>query len=200
MKKTILVIFIICLITIFIYKNNLDNKLYYFNISDNKYKYETYNELLKKDIKKLEKYVNYENSDYRVIDLINDIEDNINIKDKTIQNILIKADIITLSIGNNELNYKMKTTKVVNFYNYIDELVNDIDKLFSLIRIYSKEKIFLLGFYTDNESYKEIISYLNIKLEDLCNKYKILFIKLDNEFKIEENVNIYKKIKKKLLF
>lgn len=200
MKKTILVIFIICLITIFIYKNNLDNKLYYFNISDNKYKYETYNELLKKDIKKLEKYVNYENSDYRVIDLINDIEDNINIKDKTIQNILIKADIITLSIGNNELNYKMKTTKVVNFYNYIDELVNDIDKLFSLIRIYSKEKIFLLGFYTDNESYKEIISYLNIKLEDLCNKYKIVFIKLDNEFKIEENVNIYKKIKKKLLF
>ena len=200
MKKIILVLTIICLITIFIYKKNIDNKIYYFNIMDNKYNFKTYNNLLKKDIKKIEKYVNYINYDYRVTDLIKDIEDNIYIKNKTIQNILIKADIITLSIGNNELNYKIKTNNIINFYDYIDDLVNDIEKLFKLIRIYSKEKIFLLGFYDELEIYQEQIDYLNIKLEDLCNRYGINFINLDNEFSYKENVNIYKKIKKKLLF
>ena len=37
-------------------------------------------------------------------------------------------------------------------------------------------------------------------LEYLSSKYEIVFITLDSEFKEQENVNIYKKIKKKLLF
>ncbi len=183
--KKILAIGLIFLIVFLIYNFNKDKEIYYFNIMD---KENNYPNLIKKEIPKLEKYINYQKTDLRVTDLIRDINDNIVINNKNIQNILIKADLITLSIGNNEIEYKIKNTKVTDLYNYVDEVASDIEELLKLIRIYSKEKIYLIGINIDNEYYKELIDYLNIKLEDICDSYNVEFIKND--------VNIVKKVLK----
>ena len=175
MKKILLIIFIIINIFI-IYILNIDKKTYYVNLSDNKVEYST---IIKNKIgKKLEKYINYTNNDYRVTDLINDINDNIEIKDnQTIQNALIKADILTIKIGNNELNYKANNKNINELFEYSDELIDDIEELFKLIRIYDKEKIYFIGFKNDKTSYyDEIYEYLNLKLKDLCSNYDIIFV------------------------
>ena len=197
MKKIIFILILICLIVFLIYKKNIDNKIYYFNIMDNKYNFETYDKLLNKSIKNIEKYVNYCESDLRIIDLINNINDNITINKKNIQNILIKSDLITISIGNNELNYKLNNNDITYIYDYIDELVKDIKKLIQLIRKYSKERIYFIGYYIDNENYFEVINYLNERIKDICIKNNIVFISVNNNFDKIENVNIYTEIIKK---
>ncbi len=202
MKYRILISLILIIFLVFIiYISNIDNKIYYFNVIDNKYEFETYNELLQSDINDLERYVNYESDNqYRITDLIRDINDNIKINDKTIQNILIKADITTIRIGNNELNYKISNTNMNELFDYSDELLEDLEKLIKLIRKYSKEKIALIGYFNNNEYYTELYSYINVRAKDICDKYNIIFIETNNQFNIDENVNIYEKIKKKLLF
>ena len=147
MKYRILISLILIIFLVFIiYISNIDNKIYYFNLIDNKYEFKTYNELLQSDINDLERYVNYESDNqYRITDLIRDINDNIKITDKTIQNILIKADITTIRIGNNELNYKISNINMNELFDYFDELLEDLEKLIKLIRKYSKEKIALIG-------------------------------------------------------
>ena len=156
--------------------------------------YDTYDILIKKDLEKLETYISYEKDDLRITDLIRDIKDNIKINNKNIQNILVKADLITLSIGNNEIEYEIKKTRISDLYDYIDEVLKDLEELIKLIRIYSKEKIYLIGFYIDNEYYSELINYLNVRLEDICNTYKITFIKRNSLLDKQTNVNISKKI------
>lgn len=200
MKIKVFVSLILITFSIFIiYIFNIDTKVYYFNIMDNKYNYNTYNVLLKNNINNLEKYVNIENdNDYRITDLIRDINDNIEIDKKTLQNVLIKADVITLKIGENELEYKLKNTNLNEIYDYIDEFLRDMDNLLKLIRKYSKEKIFMIGFYNYNEYYDEIYAYINVRMRDLCDEYNINYIELNDEFDEQMNVNIYTKIIKNI--
>lgn len=198
--KVIISLFLIVLLVFLIYISNIDNKTYYFNIMDNTYDYDTYNEILKNKINNLEKYVNYEtNNQYRITDLIRDIKDNKKIDGKNIQNILIKADVITIKIGSNDLNYKISNNNMNELFDYCDELLADLEDLFILIRKYSKEKIFVVGYFINNDYYSELINYINIRTEDLCKTYDLIFISVDNEFTAVENVNIYTKISKKLL-
>ena len=194
--RFLIIVFLIFLLIFVIYSLNKDKKIYYFNIMDNKYSFLTYNRLLKKNIPNLEKYISYEKEDIRITDLIRDIDDNKEIDHKKIQNILVKADLITLSIGNNEINYKIKTAKVSELYDYIDEVLNDLEKLLKQIRFYSKEKIYLIGFYIDNDYYTELLNYINVKTADLCNNYNIVYLEQNNIFNKTTNVDIYKKVKK----
>ena len=61
------------------------------------------------------------------------------------------------------------------------------------------KKIFFIGFSNSKgEEYDELYSYINLKLEDLCKDYDILFISSDNSFDSNENVKIYKKISKNI--
>ncbi len=189
MKKFVTLIIVIILIFI-IYKFNQSNKIYYFSIQDNSYEYSN---LVKKKILKLEKYTNYEKDDLGIVDLIRGIKNNIKVKNKNIQNILVKANIITIDIGNNELDYIIKKDNIDKLYYYIDKTLIRIEKLLNLMRIYSKEKIYLIGFYTDSEYYSELIKYLNIKVEDICKKYNVIFI---NRKSSDDSVNISKKIAK----
>lgn len=198
--KVFLSLILIALLIFIIYITNIDNKIFYFNISDEKHDFETYNSLIMEDIDNLEEYIDYSNSEYRITDLIRDIKDNILIDNKNIQHILIKADITTIRMGNSELNYKISNNNMNELFDYSDELLNDLEKLIKLIRKYSKEKIVLIGYFNNNEYYTELYSYLNVRVKDICDNYNIIFIESPNEFNELENVNIYKKIKKKLLF
>ncbi len=190
MKKIILTI-LVFLIIFLIYSFNISEETYYLSIGDylsyginNLDKVNNnYSENIKTYYQKnLKNYVNYSSiDDYRVMDLMNDINDNkeivYNNKDYNLQNLLIKANLITISIGMNDLIYKKNID-----YNYVDELLSDIEELLILIRKYNKDKIYFLSFYNVIEN-EDIINYANKKLETICNKNNINYVdisKLNN--------------------
>jgi len=161
--KMILFFLITILFIILINYKKIDNKIYYVSIGE-----ETIfkNKILKN--KKIEKIININKNDYRITDIINDILDNNN----DIQTHLIKADRLVINISNNELKYKMNNLN----YNYIDQMIIDLDKLFSIIRIYTKEKIYFINPDNTDDKY---IKYLNDRLIDILKKYKIEFININ---------------------
>lgn len=200
MKKIILTI-LVFFITFLIYFFNRSEKVYYLSLGDQlSYGINNFNKVNNsysnniKDFYKdtLENYVNYSSyDDYRVMDLINDINYNkvveYNNKEYKLQNLLIKANLITISIGMNDLIYRKNIS--TNLYEYTDELINDIENLLKLIRKYNKDEIYLLSFYNiiDNDS---LIEYANNRIEIICNKNKINFVNIKelNKYIID---NIY---------
>ena len=160
-KLFLFIIIVITFIFLINYKN-IDKKIYYVSIGE---------ETIFKDKilynKKIEHIININKNDYRITDIINDIDNNYN----EIQTHLIKADILVINISNNELIYKMNNLN----YNYIDSIIVDLDKLFSLIRIYTKEKIYFINPNINNK----YTDYMNDRLIDILGKYKIEFINLN---------------------
>ena len=186
MKKILLLIFVFFTVFV-IYYFNADKKTYYLSIGDylsygidNFDNINGYSENIKNNYKNnLKNYVNYSTyDDYRVMDLINNINYNkelkYNNKEYKLQNLLIKANLITLSIGMNDLIYKKNID-----YDYVDSLLDDIDKLFILIRKYNKDQIYFLSFY-DVINNPNLIIYANKKLESLCIKNNIKYVDISN--------------------
>ena len=115
------------------------------------------------------------------MDLINDINYNkvISYKNKEykLQNLLVKANLITISIGMNELIYKSKFN--IDLYDYTDQLLSDIENLLITIRKYNKDEIFFLSFYNIINN-NELIDYTNNKLKKICKKNNINYIDISN--------------------
>lgn len=205
MKKIILLIMVMG-ITLGIYICFKDDKTMYLNIGDDIVRQSSYYKDVVKYLKKQKKYedyIEYSKENYRITDFINDIEDNNIYKDnKTINNLLIKADFISLWIGTNDIAYKIGENDSVILYQYLDDILVDMEKLLQLIRKSSKEKIVLIGMYNmygDNK--EEYINYYNQKLKDLCEKYDIAYIdsnkktfsKIDNSFISKQIIKIMEK-------
>ncbi|MDD3453329.1 MAG: SGNH/GDSL hydrolase family protein [Bacilli bacterium] len=196
--KKILIIVIIIIFIFLIYLTSIDKMIYYLNLSDNytnqQENYSVYYKKYLESKQKLEKYINeFDLNDYRITDLIRMIEENkeikINNKNQTIKNALIKSDLITLSIGMNDINYKIKITDENKLYDYADEIANDMEQLFSLIKKYCKEKIVYIGLYNSfGTKYDEIFRYLNTKIEILCHKYNIIYLNISDLFS-KQNVD-----------
>ncbi len=174
MKKIILT-FIVIFLVLIIYIFNRDKKIYILYIGDNialnRPNVDRIISEYKKD-KLLEKFVEYKNNnDYRSIDLLNDVDNNIKFqyknKNYTLDNALIKADVIIISIGNNDLKYCEESCS----YQYIDEVIGDLNKLFNHIRKYSKEKIYIYPLKVINNI--ELNKYMNKKFNHLIKKYQI---------------------------
>ena len=192
--KKILTIIIILLSVFLIYLGFKDKEIYYFSMGDslangiNSYNAKDYGYAdYIKDSLKIEKYVNFTNNNKRSIDFVKDIEDNIKINEKNIQNILIKADIITLSVGMNDLfsNITFNNDFSVNdLYLKFEEVMVDLEKLFKLLRIYSKEDIIYIGIYNclKENSLDEFFIYANEQLKKLCDNYKITYLDIYNDF------------------
>ena len=185
MKYKIIIFLILMFLMIFlIYVFNQDKEIYYVNIDTTKNN--NYQKTIKKyyqDQKKLEKYINeFSKQDYRTTDLIRDIKDNKKINNQTIQNALIKSDLLILNVGINDINYKIGNTNKEELYQFTDQVLLDIEDLFKLIRIYSKEKVYFIGFKNTNGiSYNEYYLYTNKRLKSICNQYKITFIDINKE-------------------
>ena len=166
--KKILFIIIICIFVYFIYNGITDRNIKYLYIGGNDYN--RYNILIK-DNYIMKEYTTYiRDDDYRVMDLINDIVDNRKINNRKFQNLLVKSNIIVISTGINDLEYKEKLN-----YNYVDELINDIEKLLKLIRKYNKDTIYVLGYYNKNEYYK----YTNKRLKEICKTNNVKYIDIE---------------------
>ncbi len=181
-------------LTFMIYKKTKDTDVYYLNIGDEYIENDGigYSSIIKDNIEKeyeLEKFIEFKYDDYRVTDLINTIRNNdyiyINNKKQTIQNALIKADITTLWIGLNDFKYGLLKENKEDTYNYMDTLYLDIETLLTEIKKYTKEQVFFIGYYTDINDKKIFAEYLNTKVEKLCNRYEIKFVR------IKDNKNLY---------
>ena len=212
MKKLLLISSVI-LVVFLIYLTTIDKKVYYLALGDSiavglnsynivDYGYTDYIKDYLEDKNILERYVNqYAKSGYRITDVYRDIEDNkkVNLGNKeiTLKNALIKADLVTLSIGANDFlanfdfgNFvgQMNTNQT---YEYIDEISSDLDKLLKTIRSYCKEDIILIGYYNPlprlTNGYEDlmdsIFSYSDEKYETVCDKYDITYISVYDLFK-----------------
>ena len=127
--------------------------------------------------------------------MINSITDNkkvsINKKQVTLQNALIKADLVTVSIGANDILNKINTELPIDYaslYNYIDDLGDDLEELLSLMREYCKEDIVLIGYYNpypylNNVNTDNVFSYLNSKYEKISREYDVIYVEIGTLFK-----------------
>lgn len=196
--KKLFVISFTTLLIFLIYLTTVDKKVYYLNLGDsialgiNSYKekingYDIYVKEYLEQEGKLEKYINsFVKKDIRVVDLYNMIDNNykvkINNKEQTLKNALIKADIVTISIGFDELYQKINNNYSLNeLYTFVNSYKVDMEKLIILLKKYCKEDIILIGYYipyADSKN-KELIAYVNLKMNDLANKYKLKYINLE---------------------
>ena len=166
--KKILSILILIICVYLIYEGFLDRKTKYLYIGNTNYN--EYNKAIKNKYNP-KKYIEYiRDDDYRVMDFKNEIIDNIEINGNPFQNQLIKNNIIVLSIGINDLEYK----KELN-YQYVDELILDIEETLRLIRKYNKDKIYYLGYYNKNEYYQ----YINMTLQKICEEMNVKYINIE---------------------
>jgi len=155
----------------------------------------SYADFIKQDLeeKKLLKYYTkaYSNQNYRTIDLIHDIENNVSKEDIPIKQALDKATLITLSIGSNDIFYKMgindmnyNINSINDAYTYIKEVLKDMEKLFVLIDRYSDCKVLVTSFYNPLSSVSSIYAreleplflYANEELKNLCDHYNFLYV------------------------
>lgn len=202
MKKIIFLI--ICFILVLIILKLQNNDIYYLNL--NSLQKKDYSIYYKDHIENLKYYNNNFNiEEYRITDLIRDIKENkeitVNNKKQSIENSIIKADVITIWIGMNEIKYKINSNKN-ELYNYCDQLLIDMEELFILLRKFSKEEIIFLNFYNPSNINDDVIIYLNKKLEIIAKEYNIKILDISNIIKNNPTDNDYKTISnmlKKLL-
>ncbi len=208
MKKAILIILIFSS-CYFVYNITKDNSLFYLNIGDalamgidnNNIITEGYSIKLKnylEETKQLKGYnSSFTNKDYRITDITNSIKYHkvitINKDEQTINELLKKADIITISLGMNELYYKL-LTNTNNMYTYIDEILQDMEELLIEIKKYNNKKVIVLGYYNITNNNSDIFTYINYKLNKIVTNKNFIFINLNdilNKDDYNTNNNIF---------
>lgn len=229
MKKIISIGITIIMIFV-IYWFTLDKDVNYLALGDaitvgvtdsgiSKENYVNYVEKYLESEKILENSVNiYAKDGYRITDMIRDIEYNqklvINNRNKSMKNLLIKADLVTISINNEDVINKLTTNRELNnLYNWIDELCKDYERLLGLLRDYCKEEIIVIGYYYPNVEGEQsriiqAIKYLNNSFKEISFNYNINYINLFELFDDGEQLvgkyyptNIgYKKIGEQVIF
>lgn len=205
----------IILVTIFF--ATMDKKIYYLSLGDSLAAGQTPNNTIEesygdyvseylKDKEVLEFYTKgFAKSGYRSIDLLEDLENNKSIrvgkKEITIKSALIKADIVTVSIGSNDLFYKLNIgnefdlNEFDDIYTYVDESIRDVDKLLYELRKSCKEQIMVFGFYnpftnfstTLADTVEPIILYANDKMKKLVKKYDMTYVDIHDTFLANDN-------------
>jgi len=178
MKKIILILFLF--LSCYIIYNLTEEKglsclVIGDNIADNEYI---------KDNNLINTYNNtYIDKDYRIIDLINTIkyneEKDLDNKKISIHRLLKNTDILIISIGMNDLYYKLNTD-TLNIYTYLNDMLNNIEILLNEINKYNYKQVYILGYYNITNNNNDIFTYINYKLEKLSNKYHYNYIELNN--------------------
>lgn len=212
-KRKLLIGFLItAVILIAIFFLTRDKKIYYLSLGDSlaagqtpyttiDKSYGDYVSEYLKDKEVLEFYTkDFAKSGYRSIDLLNDLKDNkeikVNGKKITIKHALIKADLVTLSIGSNDLFYKLNVgnefdlNEFDDVYQYVDDAIDDVDKLLRELKKACKEQIMVFGFYNPFTNFSDslatlvepVIKYANEKMRYLTEKYEMTFVDVHDTF------------------
>jgi lysophospholipase L1-like esterase len=211
-KKLLIVLIFAFVITFVIYLIfQRENKIYYIALGDGmalgENPYSTYGYGYPDFIKDYLKEKNrlsfftkaFAKEDLRTIDLIKQIEDNytISINDKklTINQAINKANLITLSIGNVDLFYKLKINNnyfsfqdIKNIYKDVNEVFKGIEDTIKYLRENYHKKLVVVGFYNpltdneyiNNEVLNEIFRYADDVFKSYAKKYNYIYIPVNN--------------------
>lgn len=204
MKKiiSILILFLSCY---FIYNLTIDNELFYLSIGDGIAKGITddgnvseynYTDSIKNYLTSKNKLKGFNNSfvdkDYRITDLLRIIkykeEIVVNNDHISINELLKKADIVTISLGMNELYYKILVDNN-NIYSYIEGMLSDMELLLKEVDRYNHKKVIVLGYYNTTDNNKDIFNYVNYKLKNIVNKRGFEFVDVDKI--VNNNTNYF---------
>lgn len=212
--KKLIVLIIIFLLVFTIYVLNVDKKIYYVALGDSLaagqnpygqigYGYSDYVNNYLKENKLLKTYTNdYAETGYRITDILNDIKNNkkitIDNHEEGIKTILNKSDLVTLSIGTNDIFYKLGSQGLnINLDDkdsinkYINETLQDFEKLIIEIQKYFKEDLIVVGYYNplapiSSEYARELepqFELLNTSVKKLSEKYDFHFVEIYEIFK-----------------
>ena len=91
-----------------------------------------------------------------------------------IQQAIAEAKILTIAIGMDELNQKNLKSK------QIDQYIEQMDKILTVIRIYNNKDIFLISLYPTAVLNKEKVQEINQKLKELSTKHRVTYIDIEN--------------------
>lgn len=201
MKFKIALFFCIVILSVFlIYLTTLNKDITYVSLGDflsvgvssngEDYGYSDYVNSYLKENHKVSLYTkDFSSGNARTTDLLRDIKENksiiINKKARSLKNILIKADLLTVSVGMNDILSVMETENIDNIYDYLDTILVDMEEFFSVLRQYCKEDIIFIGFYNPyygNKFYDSCISYMNTKASYLAEKYNINYVDIYSFF------------------
>ncbi len=180
MKKIIslLFLFLLCIFCYYIYKLTEDKTPYILSIGDslannsylkNNRKFGTYN-------------TDFTSEDYRIVDLLNTIKYNQEISKGdskiSIHRLLKKSDVLIISIGMNDLYYKLNdNTKEI--YTYLNNMLTNYESLLAKIAKYDYQKVYVLGYYNIHNKQSDIFTYINYKLSILVNSYGYTYLDLN---------------------
>ena len=213
LKKTCFMLLVI-LTLIIIYKINTNNKINYLSLGDSfaagqnpygkiGYGYSDYIKDYLKDTNLLNNYTkDFTHSEDRIVDLTNKITNNekikINNKMLSIQTAIEKADLITISIGSNDIFEKsglndmsFNIDNISKFNTYIKDMENDLDSLLKIVRKYNNKKIILVGYYNPlsplslkyTRELEPVFLKINETYNNISKKYKCDFIDIYEIFK-----------------
>lgn len=190
-KRSMLILFLVISVVFLIYMKTRDKAVYYVNFSDEytakEYTYEIVNEIKMRGT--LEKFLSFSYEDARITDLTNIIRENEYIycdgHKQTIQNALIKADMLTISIGTNDLEYGITKYEEPEIYNYMDTLLLDLETFFEEVKTYTKEQVFFIKYPYEENKY---LAYFYEKVEKLCKKYSFAYIDIKDKKKIPASI------------
>ncbi|MBQ9854153.1 MAG: SGNH/GDSL hydrolase family protein [Bacilli bacterium] len=127
-------------------------------------------------------YQNMSMNDYRIVDVINIIKYNQNIDNKNnIHQLLNNADILIISIGMNDLYFKLNN-EISDVYSHLNKMVNDLEVLFDLINRYNYKEVIFLGYYNIFDDKDDYFSYINYRIKNICLNNNIEYIDLNSIF------------------
>jgi len=198
MKKIIIVILIV-FFTFLIYKTNENNLIDYVSLGDSistginsygnySYGYNKYVKTYLENNNMLHKYNSYYSKEnYTINELTNDIKNNKSIiydnKTYNLKRELREADLITLSIGTDELVKILDNKDLTSFDSIkpsLDDLIVNMDELLDNLTKISKCKIILIGYYNPynmyNKDIDKIFAYLDDNYKNLTKKYSIDYV------------------------
>lgn len=211
-KRLIVLVFLILFISIgvfCIYKNTYKDTLNYvalgdsvaagrnpYGVDDYGYTDYIYDYLKGKD--KLNNYVNYAVSGYTISNVMDDINYNkivkVNGKNIGIKKALRESDLVTISIGANDLLNGMSLSSIPLILTdrtattqHINSIIDKIEDLLELVKKYAKGDIIVVGYYNPlpnltkyKQGINEIIDYVDIEYVNLCNSMDIHYVKISD--------------------
>ncbi len=200
-KIVFLITTIIITYIIYIFTNN--NKINYLVLGDSlslgKTPYSSYDYGYKVSVKEtlenqnlLNEYNDIFTDEYITIkELTEDIKSNITKENTNIKKQLRESDLVTLSIGNQELEkiinpfiIELEGISFTKVKDHLDEIITDLDKLFQEMKRYAVNQVIFIGFYNlypyHTEEFEEettkILDYLISNTKTLTVEYNIEYI------------------------
>ena len=201
MKRFIklIILIIISLSVYFIYNCKTDSKINYVSLGDgfavglNSYQANSYgyNAYIRDYLKKNNLLNNYNFSfayeDMMINDLKKDILINVHDEENNnIRQVLRQANLLTISVGINDLIYQKEinySLTELNIDRVLTKIVDNLNDTLKEVRKYYQGKIYLVGyynFYPQNSVERKLLNELNNNYQQLNGKNNIIFIDNSN--------------------